>query len=53
VLVNGGPGLSVVVDGVIDTVIGFAFDDGRISRIFAVRNPAKLNHLAEHTPLSR
>jgi hypothetical protein len=36
-----------------DTVIGFAFADGRISRVFAVRNPDKLRRLSAVTPLSR
>jgi DNA-directed RNA polymerase specialized sigma24 family protein len=34
-------------------VISFAFEDGRISRVFAVRNPDKLHRLTEETPLSR
>ncbi len=50
---NGAPGARVVLDGALDTVIGFAFEDGRISQIFAVRNPAKLHRLGEETPLSR
>lgn len=53
VLVNGAPGARIVVDGVLDTVVGFAFADGRISRVFAVRNPAKLHRLDTVTPLSR
>jgi RNA polymerase sigma-70 factor (ECF subfamily) len=53
VLVNGAPGARVLIDGAVDTVIGFAFEDGRISRIFAVRNPDKLHRLSAETPLSR
>ena len=53
VLLNGAPGARVLLDGTVDTVIGFAFENGRISRIFAVRNPDKLRHLGEATPLSR
>jgi hypothetical protein len=34
-------------------VIGFAFEEGRISRLFAVRNPDKLHRLDEETSLSR
>lgn len=52
-MVNGAPGACVRLDGGLDTVIGFAFERGRISRIFAMRNPDKLNRLAEQTPLSR
>ena len=43
VLLNGAPGARVLLDGAVDTVIGFAFEDGRISRVFAVRNPDKLH----------
>ena len=32
---NGAPGARVLLDGAVDTVIGFAFEDGRISRVFA------------------
>jgi RNA polymerase sigma-70 factor (TIGR02957 family) len=53
VLLNGAPGARVLLDGVVDTVIGFAFSQGRISRVFAVRNPDKLQRLSEETRLSR
>jgi RNA polymerase sigma-70 factor (TIGR02957 family) len=53
VLVNGAPGARVLLDGTVDTVIGFAFEDGRISRIFAVRNPEKLGRLTQVTRLTR
>ena len=53
VVLNGAPGARVLFDGTVDTVIGFAFQDGRISRIFAVRNPDKLHRLSEETQLSR
>jgi RNA polymerase sigma-70 factor (TIGR02957 family) len=53
VLLNGAPGARVLLDGAVDTVIGFAFEGGRISRVFAVRNPDKLHRLSEETPLSR
>jgi RNA polymerase sigma-70 factor (ECF subfamily) len=53
VLINGAPGARVLLDGALDTVIGFAFEGGRISRIFAVRNPDKLHRLSDETPLSR
>jgi RNA polymerase sigma-70 factor (TIGR02957 family) len=53
ILLNGAPGARVLLDGMVDTVIGFAFQDGRISQVFAVRNPEKLHRLTEETPLSR
>ena len=43
----------VLLDGTVDTVLGFAFQDGRITRVFALRNPDKLHRLNEATPLSR
>jgi RNA polymerase sigma-70 factor (ECF subfamily) len=53
VLLNGAPGARVLLNGAVDTVIGFAFEGGRISRVFAVRNPDKLHRLSQETPLSR
>ena len=53
VLVNAAPGGRIMLDGAVDTVIGFAFEGGRISRIFAVRNPEKLHRLSQQIPLSR
>jgi RNA polymerase sigma-70 factor (ECF subfamily) len=52
-LLNGAPGARLVLDGRVDTVLGFDFDSGRISRIFTVRNPDKLGRVAEETALSR
>ena len=40
--VNGQPGLLVQRDGVTDSVMAFDVTDGRIRRIWAVRNPEKL-----------
>ena len=40
--VNGQPGLVASYDGVIAAVFAFDIADGRISRIWAVRNPDKL-----------
>jgi len=53
VALNGAPGARIIIDGTVDTVVGFAFEDGRISRIFAVRNPDKLHRLTAETPLTR
>jgi len=38
-LVNGAPGARILINGILDTVVGFALDDERISRVFAVLNP--------------
>jgi hypothetical protein len=51
-LLNGAPGVRLLVAGQVDTVVGFAFDNGRISRIFTVRNPQKLGRVAAETALS-
>jgi RNA polymerase sigma-70 factor (TIGR02957 family) len=53
VVLNGAPGARIIIDGTVDTVVGFAFEDGRISRIFAVRNPDKLHRLTAEIPLTR
>jgi RNA polymerase sigma-70 factor (ECF subfamily) len=53
ILLNGTPGARVVLDGSVDTMIGFAFEAGRISRVFAMRNPEKLSHLYAETALTR
>jgi RNA polymerase sigma-70 factor (ECF subfamily) len=53
ILLNGAPGARLLLDGRLDTVIGFEFEGGRISRILTVRNPHKLGRVAEETRLSR
>ncbi|OXM68640.1 RNA polymerase sigma-70 factor [Amycolatopsis vastitatis] len=50
--VNGNPGFVVRLDGELDGVIAIRFDDGRISGLYYVRNPAKLTRLASETPLT-
>lgn len=40
--VNGQPGLVVQQDGVTGTVLAFDISGDRITRLWAVRNPAKL-----------
>jgi RNA polymerase sigma-70 factor (ECF subfamily) len=52
-LLNGAPGAQVLLDGTVDTVLGFAVQDGRITRVFALRNPDKLHRLDQVTHLSR
>ncbi|MET9273450.1 RNA polymerase sigma factor SigJ [Kribbella sp. NPDC003557] len=41
--VNGQPGLVIQFEGVIETVIAFDIADERITNIWAIRNPEKLN----------
>jgi RNA polymerase sigma-70 factor (TIGR02957 family) len=51
--VNGYPALIVRVGGQVDTVIAVRIDDGLITGLYAVRNPAKLSHMEQETTLRR
>jgi RNA polymerase sigma-70 factor (TIGR02957 family) len=50
---NGAVGGRIVLDGELNTVISFNLEDGRISRMYAVRNPSKLSRLDEEAALAR
>ncbi|MFD0206030.1 MULTISPECIES: RNA polymerase sigma-70 factor [Saccharothrix] len=51
-LVNGGPALTLLVDGELDGVIAMRVEDNRITGLYFVRNPRKLTHIGSETPLS-
>ena len=51
--INGYPALVLRVDGEADTVVAARIDDGLISGLYAVRNPAKLSHMDRETALRR
>jgi RNA polymerase sigma-70 factor (ECF subfamily) len=54
VLLNGAVGARIVgTDDGYDTAISFVIEEGRISRIYAVRNPAKLGRIDVETTISR
>ncbi|MFC6045311.1 RNA polymerase sigma-70 factor [Nocardioides hankookensis] len=54
ITLNGAPAVKVVgIDDGFDTAISFAVEGGLITRIFAVRNPAKLSGLDVEATLSR
>ena len=54
VLLNGALGLRIVgTDDGADTAVSFVVEDGRISRIYAMRNPAKLGRIDDQSMLSR
>jgi len=54
VLLNGAPGARIVgLDDGHETAITFAFADGRISHVYAVRNPVKLGGIDVEATLSR
>jgi RNA polymerase sigma-70 factor (TIGR02957 family) len=50
---NGAPAARIDVDGVLDTAISVVVENGRITRIFAIRNPEKLTRLDAEAVLSR
>ena len=43
---NGGPGLLVTLDGVLVSTVQLEVANGRVARLYIVRNPEKLAHLA-------
>jgi RNA polymerase sigma-70 factor (ECF subfamily) len=51
--VNGYPALIVRINGEVDTVIAVRIDDGLVTGLYAVRNPAKLSHMEQETALRR
>jgi RNA polymerase sigma-70 factor (TIGR02957 family) len=50
---NGAPALRIDPDGEFETAVGLTVEGGRITRIYAIRNPHKLARLDEPAPLSR
>ena len=50
---NGAPAVRIDLDGQPDTAISLVIDDGRVTRIYAVRNPQKLARLGVAASLSR
>lgn len=50
---NGGPAVRVEMDGKLEAVLSVVIEDGRITGIYAVRNPAKLSRVDEETVVSR
>jgi RNA polymerase sigma-70 factor (ECF subfamily) len=53
VVVNGAPALRIVVDGELDTVASMVVEDGQVSGLYVMRNPAKLARLDEVVTLTR
>ena len=52
-LINGAVAVRIDPDGEFDTALNFAIEEGRISRIYAVRNPHKLGRLERVAELRR
>jgi RNA polymerase sigma-70 factor (TIGR02957 family) len=53
VWLNGAPGGRIDIGGEVSTAVSLVVEDGRITRIYAIRNPHKLAHLDEESPLTR
>ena len=53
VWLNGAPGGRIDLGGEIDTAVSVVVEDGRITHIYAVRNPHKLARLNEEATLTR
>ncbi len=51
--VNGGAGLRLNLDDVLDTIATMRIDDGKVTGLYFVRNPHKLERVDEEVPLSR
>jgi RNA polymerase sigma-70 factor, ECF subfamily len=52
-VVNGGVGLRLLLDDELDTIATMRIDDGKVTGLYFVRNPAKLERLDQEVPLSR
>ncbi|MCP2343523.1 RNA polymerase sigma-70 factor [Actinomadura rupiterrae] len=52
-VVNGNPALVVRVEGELDGIVAVRVDEGRITGLYYVRNPAKLTRLSGDAPLGR
>ena len=50
---NGSPGVRIDIGGQLDTAVSVAIEDGRIRRIYAIRNPHKLARLDGVSALTR
>ena len=50
---NGSPGGRIDIAGALDTAVGVSVEGGRITRIYAIRNPHKLARLGGEAPLTR
>ena len=53
VVVNGAPALRLLIDGVVDGIGTMLVEDGLVTGLYIVRNPAKLSRLDEVTALTR
>jgi RNA polymerase sigma-70 factor (ECF subfamily) len=50
---NGSPAVRIDIGGELDTAVSLTVEDGRITRIYAIRNPHKLARLDRVAALTR
>jgi RNA polymerase sigma-70 factor (ECF subfamily) len=50
--INGSPALALHVDGELEGVLAVRVEDTRITGLYFVRNPRKLNHVDAEIPLT-
>jgi RNA polymerase sigma-70 factor (ECF subfamily) len=53
VWLNGSPAAQIEIGGELDTAVSLSVENGRISRIYAIRNPHKLARLDQIAALTR
>lgn len=53
VWLNGSPGGLIDIGGEVDTAVSLSVENGRITRIYAIRNPHKLGRLDGVAALTR
>lgn len=53
VVVNGAPALRIVLDGELDTIASMVIENGLVTGLYVVRNPAKLARLDAVVTLTR
>jgi hypothetical protein len=53
VWLNGSPAIRIDIDGELDTAVSLVVDNGRITHIYAIRNPHKLAGLDGVAALTR
>ena len=53
VWLNGSPAIRLDIGGQVDTAVSLAVENGRITRIYAIRNPHKLAGLDGVAALTR
>lgn len=51
--INGAPGVRIDIAGALDTAVSLTVEGGRITRIYAIRNPHKLAGLGDVADLTR